>query len=54
LWVGVTHGTLTFHANGSLTFKPTSNYTGTASFSYRAYDGLVYSNVATVTITISR
>jgi len=47
------HGTLTLNANGSFTYTPTTGYTGTDSFTYRASDGSLTSNIATVTITIN-
>ncbi len=47
------HGTLTLNANGSFTYTPVTAYTGTDSFTYKAYDGLVDSNAVTVTITIN-
>jgi hypothetical protein len=40
-------------ANGGFSYTPTSTYTGLDSFTYRANDGTVDSNVATVTITVS-
>jgi VCBS repeat-containing protein len=48
----VTHGTLTLNSDGSFTYTPDTDYVGTDSFTYQAYDGEYYSNVATVTITI--
>jgi VCBS repeat-containing protein len=50
---GPSHGTLSLASNGSFTYTPTTSYTGTDSFTYRAYDGQAYSNTATVTITIN-
>ncbi len=47
------HGTLTFNANGSFTYHPAVNWNGTNSFTYKASDGLLPSNVAAVTITIN-
>jgi VCBS repeat-containing protein len=48
------HGTLTsFNSNGSFTYIPTSNYFGADSFTYKVYDGTVYSNIATVHITVT-
>ena len=47
------HGTLTLNANGSFLYVPAANYNGTDSFTYRASDGLLTSNLATVTITIA-
>jgi VCBS repeat-containing protein len=46
------HGSLTLNTNGSLTYTPAANYNGTDSFTYKARDGAVDSNVATVSITI--
>ena len=50
---GPSHGTLTLNANGSFTFTPATDFTGTDSFTYRASDGTLPSNVATVTITVT-
>jgi len=47
------HGTLTFYTNGSFRYMPTLNYNGADSFTYKAYDGTAYSNIATVTITVT-
>jgi VCBS repeat-containing protein len=46
------HGTVTFNANGSFTYMPAANYSGVDSFTYKANDGALDSNVATVTITV--
>ena len=43
-----THGTVTLNSNGSFTYVPTANYNGLDSFTYRANDGLLDSNIATV------
>jgi len=48
-----THGTLTLNPNGSFTYTPNADFNGTDSFTYRAFDGLVNSNVATATITVT-
>jgi VCBS repeat-containing protein len=50
---GPSHGTLTLNSDGSFTYTPAENFFGTDSFTYQAYDGVDYSNVATVTITVS-
>ena len=44
------HGTLTLNANGSLTYTPDANWSGTDSFTYKASDGTLDSDPATVTI----
>jgi VCBS repeat-containing protein len=46
------HGELTLNADGSFTYTPTVSYSGSDSFTYRANDGVVDSNVATVDITV--
>jgi VCBS repeat-containing protein len=48
----VAHGTLALNANGSFTYTPTANYDGPDSFTYKANDGSLDSNAATVAITI--
>ncbi|MBP8272817.1 MAG: tandem-95 repeat protein, partial [Acidobacteria bacterium] len=51
---GTTHGTVTLNVDGSFTYMPTSNYVGTDTFTYKVKDSKgAYSNIATVTITIS-
>ena len=47
-----THGTLTGTAP-NLSYKPTTGYAGADSFTFKANDGLVDSNVATVSITVN-
>jgi VCBS repeat-containing protein len=47
-----THGSLTFNSNGSFTYTPQSGFAGADSFNYRASDGVVTSNLATVSITV--
>ena len=49
----VAHGTLTLGANGSISYVPTAGYSGPDSFTYRANDGTVNSNTATVSLTVS-
>ena len=51
--VDASKGSLSFNSNGSYSFVPALNFNGTASFSYKVYDGQLYSNVATVTITVT-
>ncbi len=50
---GPANGSLTLNANGSFVYTPNANWHGTDSFTYRAFDGSVYSNVATVTIVVN-
>jgi hypothetical protein len=50
---GVSHGSLTFDPDGSFDYTPVAGYVGSDSFSYRAFDGIVYSNLATVTIEVT-
>ena len=47
------HGTLALSANGSFTYTPAANYTGPDTFTYRANDGSLNSNTATVSITVT-
>ena len=53
LVTGVSHGTLTFNANGSFVYTSLANFNGSDSFTYKANDGHLDSNVATVTIKIT-
>jgi VCBS repeat-containing protein len=50
---GPARGTLLMDADGGFSYTPNANYNGPDSFTYRAYDGTVNSNLATVTITVS-
>ena len=47
------HGSLTVNANGSFTYTPAPGFSGTDSFTYRVTDGVLLSNVATVTILVN-
>ncbi len=49
----VTNGTLTLFSDGSFNYVPFENYNGFDSFTYTAFDGTDYSNIATVSITIN-
>ncbi|MFE4258382.1 FG-GAP-like repeat-containing protein [Streptomyces sp. NPDC056883] len=53
LVTGPAHGTLTLNADGSFTYQPESAYVGSDSFTYKATDGTVDSNIATVTLNVS-
>jgi hypothetical protein len=46
------HGALSMGSNGWLTYTPAPNYHGTDSFTYRVYDGGLYSNTARVNLDI--
>ncbi|MDI4649394.1 S-layer homology domain-containing protein [Cohnella hashimotonis] len=46
-------GTVTVNPDGSYTYTPAAGYVGTDTFTFKATDGKAYSNVATVTITIT-
>ena len=53
LVTNVTHGTLTLSADGSFTYTPAANYHGGDSFSYKANDGGLDSNIVAVMLTIN-
>lgn len=48
-----TNGTVVINSDGTFTFTPTTDFTGTATFSYRANDGSLNSSDATVEIVVS-
>ncbi|MES2660549.1 MAG: Ig-like domain-containing protein [Verrucomicrobiota bacterium] len=50
---GPANGSVTLNPNGSFTYTPATGYTGADSFTYRANDGSLNSNVATVSLTVS-
>ena len=49
---GPSHGTLTLNPDGSFSYTPAADYSGTDSFTYKANDGQVDSGPATVTIDV--
>jgi hypothetical protein len=51
LVMGVQHGSLTLHTDGSFSYTPSANYTGTDSFVYQETDGISTSS-ASVTIYV--
>src|SRR5438067_4028505 len=51
--VGPGHGAVTLNANGSFTYTPAANYNGADSFTYKANDGALNSNIATVAIAVA-
>lgn len=50
---GPSHGAVTLNANGTFSYTPNANYSGTDAFTYQANDGKSNSNIATVLLTIS-
>jgi hypothetical protein len=50
---GPSHGSLYFNSDGSFSYTPDVDYVGTDSFTYRAFDGYDYSELATVTIDVT-
>ena len=49
----VSFGTLAFNSDGSFDYTPDGNFVGADSFTYRANDGFIDGNVATVTIDVA-
>src|SRR5438270_141846 len=49
---GAQHGTVTLNPNGGFTYRPAANFNGSDSFSFRANDGALDSNVAVETLTV--
>ena len=47
------HGTLTLDLDGSFTYVPELNWSGVDTFTYRCFDGMDWSPVAIVTLTIA-
>jgi uncharacterized repeat protein (TIGR01451 family) len=47
------HGTVTLNSNGSFTYTPQAGFSGEDSFTYKANDGGLDSNTATVSITVN-
>ncbi|NLE39254.1 MAG: tandem-95 repeat protein [Pirellulaceae bacterium] len=50
---GPSHGSLTLGSNGWFTYVPDPDYYGADSFTYRAFNGVDYSNPATVSLDIA-
>ena len=46
------HGVVNLLQGGAFNYTPNSGYTGTDSFTYKAYDGSLDSNIATVTLNV--
>jgi autotransporter-associated beta strand protein len=49
---GPSHGTLVLNPDGSFAYTPHDRFTGTDSFAYRASDGSLQSNLATVFLNV--
>ncbi len=47
------NGTVSLNSDGSFVYTPTTDYVGTDSFQYQAFDGAEYSNTATVSINVT-
>jgi VCBS repeat-containing protein len=52
LVAGPSHGTLTLNADGSFIYAPNANFNGSDAFTYKASDGSLESDAATVSITV--
>src|SRR5581483_7520034 len=50
---GPANGGLVFNANGTYAYTPAANYNGPDSFTFKANDGHLDSNTATVTLTVN-
>jgi VCBS repeat-containing protein len=50
---GPSHGSLTLNADGSFTYTPATNYSGSDSFTYQDTQGNLTSNTATVNLTVN-
>ena len=48
------NGIVTLNLDGTFSYTPNANFSGLDSFTYRAYDGVAYSNAATVRITVNQ
>jgi large repetitive protein len=49
---GPAQGSLTLNADGSFSYTPTANWSGSDSFTYRTFDGTNFSNPVTVTLNV--
>ena len=50
---GPAKGAVSHNVDGSFTYTPTTNFTGTDTFTYRVSDGTATSAPATVTIAVT-
>jgi len=51
---GVSHGSLTFLNDGSFEYTPDMDFAGEDTFTYKAYDGQVYSTIEVVKIVVNQ
>jgi hypothetical protein len=49
---GPVHGKLALNPDGSFTYTPNAGYAGADSFTYKAYDGRLYSDAKTVSLMV--
>ena len=47
------HGEVTLNLNGGFIYQPDGDFSGIDTFTYKAFDGVAFSNVARVTITVT-
>jgi VCBS repeat-containing protein len=47
------HGTVSLNSDGTFTYTPATNFSGTDTFTYQASDGTALSDVTTVTLTVN-
>ena len=52
LVANATNGNVVVNANGTFVYTPNLNYNGPDSFTFKANDGIVDSNIATISITV--
>ncbi|WP_291297296.1 Ig-like domain-containing protein [Elioraea sp.] len=50
--VSAAGGTVAMVTDGSFTYTPPADFVGTDTFSYRIFDGVLFSDLATVTVTV--
>jgi hypothetical protein len=53
LVAGPAHGAVTLNADGSFTYTPVAGFVGSDSFTYKANDGQLDGNIATVSLTVN-
>ncbi|MFZ9822510.1 MAG: tandem-95 repeat protein [Gemmataceae bacterium] len=47
------NGSVVINSDGKFTYTPNANFNGTDTFTYKASDGISYSNIATVTVNVT-